>query len=459
MKTPDPRPIGVILSFLLFLPSLACSSEGPGGVGGLTLKEAVSEALAQAPEMTLMRAREDEAGWRETESLAAFLPQIEAGAYHALDTGDPRTNIDLMGLDMPLTLSLPRNAAFVGVVLPLFDGFKNLNQHEAAESLHQAARLEREWAEFKMSASVRGAYYQALAAKRLASVADQNLATLSDHLDHVKASRKGGTATDYDVLRVEVQYDEARTQKINAWDNVEITRLRLARAMGVPGDRRELSDDLPVPEDPALVLARLRPGLAGRKDLKAVDLTADSARRAASADAAFWVPTIGVAGTYAWYNTQEEAISGVNYQDMYTVGVFAQWNLFDGGASLSRSGEADARRVQAEAAQKMKDEDISVDLGTAERRYGVGFELYKTAAADIQKSEESVRMAREGFQQGVRTVSEQLDAQSDLFRARANEVNARLMSAEALLGMELATGQNLSQVTGKEIPRTVTEDK
>jgi outer membrane protein TolC len=137
------------------------------------------------------------------------------------------------------------------------------------------------------------------------------------------------------------------------------------------------------------------------------------------------------------------------------VGVFVKWDLFDGGASFSKAREADARRVQAEAAQMVGNENSVVDLETWKRRYDYGFQLYRTALEDIRKSQESVRMAREGSRQGVRTVSEQLDAQLDLFRARANEVNAQLMAAQALLQLELATGQPLEavrfQATGQSL--------
>ena len=59
----------------------------------------------------------------------------------------------------------------------------------------------------------------------------------------------------------------------------------------------------------------------------------------------------------------------------------------------------------------------------------------------MTKSEESFRLAKVGQKEGTRTTTDLLDAEAELFRAKANAINAQIGSIEALLNLELATGQ------------------
>ena len=69
--------------------------------------------------------------------------------------------------------------------------------------------------------------------------------------------------------------------------------------------------------------------------------------------------------------------------------------------------------------------------------------VYQSRQSDIQKAGESVRLAKEGRKVGVRTNTDLLDAELELFRAQASSVNAQIGAVEALINLELATGQKI----------------
>jgi outer membrane protein TolC len=52
-------------------------------------------------------------------------------------------------------------------------------------------------------------------------------------------------------------------------------------------------------------------------------------------------------------------------------------------------------------------------------------------------------LAQEGRRAGVRTSTELLDAESDLFRSRAGLITAQMGAIEALVNLELVSGQKL----------------
>jgi OMF family outer membrane factor len=84
-----------------------------------------------------------------------------------------------------------------------------------------------------------------------------------------------------------------------------------------------------------------------------------------------------------------------------------------------------------------------VDFENYRRRFLYNVSLYKARSHAIESATESVRLAKISYQAGTRTSTEVLDAELDLFRARAGVVRAQVESAEALINLELALGRHI----------------
>jgi outer membrane protein TolC len=422
-------------------------AEASSSSNDLSLEQAVSEALDQSPEIKFSKAQQDEASGRKNESLSGFLPSLAATGLH-LTNEKYETFSTAIAPGQPVTIPLvtPITSLKFSLSLPIFDGLRNVNSFRSATAAEEASEKNRQWKEFEIEETVRDAFYRALAAQQLAEVATENIRTLEDHYAHVQARQRGGIATGYDVLRVEVQLDQARSQKIQDDDSVVLERKRLARIMGTPNDVRPIVGELPVPlEAPKLVQLSAEGALQNRKDIESLKLTEKSDDLADTAAKSWLVPTIGLMADYEFYNnTNDQLTNSDPYHNDYDVGIYARWNIFDGGSSIARSQQSAARLQQASAKLEMEIQRLPENLETWKRRYNYSVSLYGTAVSDIKKSEESVRQAKEGFRQGVRTVSEQLDAQLDLFRSRATKVTSQLTAADALIQLELTLGRKVS---------------
>jgi outer membrane protein TolC len=84
-----------------------------------------------------------------------------------------------------------------------------------------------------------------------------------------------------------------------------------------------------------------------------------------------------------------------------------------------------------------------VDFEFWKRRSLYSATLYRARLSDVQKAQESVRLAKESYRAGARTSSDVLDSELELFRARAGVVNSQMSYAESLLNLELALGHSL----------------
>ncbi len=423
-----------------------CRAAGTPPSATLDLGRALAEAQANSPEVGRLRAALSAAGWQKLEALSAYLPHL---GLHASQTLDQRY-LYLGVLFGPAATNFPE--AFPSSVLDLnaswtfFDGLEGFRSMQAADLADQAAALDLKDVRFRLDHEVRLRYDQALAAQAMDDVAVQDIATLQQHLDIATASLDSGLATRFDVLRVQAKLEDARAEKVMDDDNVALTRQALAEAMRLTRDARVLGGSLPVP-DPALVAGVDGSAPSRRLDLKALQLRRDSAEKRAAAASAFWFPRLSVFGTdeFYHYDSYDPAILSTNgYQTDYTVGLNLDWDLFDGGLSLAR--QAQARQEAREAAQVQRQAELEAPLriDTWKRRYLYNSTLYQAKLRGLEESQESVRLASLGLKAGTLTTSEDLDAELDLFLARAGLVQAQMGAAEALINLELALGEDLA---------------
>ena len=425
---------------------LARAQTNTNGVG-LTLSQALDEGLNHSPEIQRARAASDESHWKRYEALGGgFLPKLEVDAHHYLNEQYTTTSLSLGGPAISFSGFYPTDVAALEFSLPIFDGLGNIRKLQAASLSEDASKKELDQAEFQLRQDIRLAFYKALAASELQDVANQNVKTLEDHLKQVNVQKRGGVATKYDLLRVEVLLSEARADAIDANDSLAITRKKLAELMGLESDERILKDTLPVPDGSKVKNLELTDLPKERADIQALILRADAASRMEDARSSWFVPQISLGGEYMYYQQQfvDTAVHDTgNWAPAYNFGVFLKWNLFDGGMAYAQSQQATFRHVQAEKSSQLAKLQVPYDFNYWKRRYMSNTDHYASKQLDITRSEESVRLAREEQKAGTRTSTETLDAELDLFRSRAGVVNAQVNAIEAEIHLELALGREI----------------
>jgi outer membrane protein TolC len=364
--------------------------------------------------------------------------------------------VQLPGSPAPLTIPqiIPTTALSLNGSLPLFDGFSSTNRLRAARSGDEAAVAEYDWARFQLEREVKGLFYKAVGARALKEVAEQNVAMLEDHLRDVKSFKEAGLSTNFDVLRVEVQVSHAKSELLDATDNIELAKNRLAEALGETNESRELQGELPKPDEswaaPKATAPQVTDGTpeaSGRKDLQALRSRTEALTQLDAAADRFWVPRISLVGQYMSYNNRNDQLADWDaYRGSYQVGLSATWPLFDGLTSYAKSRQAAEQRYQGEKSLAQAQLHAHQDFELWKRKFRYQCAVYRSREADVGKAAESVRLAKAGRKAGSRTNADLLDAEAELYRARAGLVNAQVGAVEALLNLELATGQQLADL-------------
>jgi outer membrane protein TolC len=429
--------------------------------GNLSLEGAEQEALEHSPEYQKARAQESEAGWGQLDALSSgFMPKISIEGQHFFNDelfGQDNFNYTALSVQFPgapggglITIPgiYPETSLTLSSKLPLFDGFKNLHQLDAADRHHEAAALMSDQALLRLREGVRLSYFKALASQLLSDMADQNVKTFDDHLRIVKDQLENGQATKYDRLRVEVQLSEAQSGQIQAHDDLILSRMALARTMGLTKDERPLTGTLPVLDGDKMLKAIPDKYQEG-PDLKASRLESLRAQDLAAGADSFWFPQLSLFGQYQWYNSPnyingKPDLTDTGFQPDYFVGASLKWDILDGGLSLAKANAAHERAEQAKSDYRSAQLQAPYDFDLWKRRLTSNISLYQAKLTDVDKAKESVRLATVGFKAGTRTTTDLLDAELEQYRASAGLVQAQLNAWEALINLELVTGKRYS---------------
>jgi outer membrane protein TolC len=410
----------------------------------LTLESAIDEGLGKSPTTKKYQSAEDAAGFEANLGFSGLVPHVSLLAQHNFATQYETVPVSLGPVTASVPEVYPQTSYGVEANWTIFDGLANIRHYQATRDLFHAAQEEYSRETFEVRKKIQLAFYDALAAQKFEEVAEENVKTLSENMKQVRFREEGGVATEYDVLRVEVQLSDANTELERTQDNVVIERKKLAQVMGLFEDQRRLEGQLPVPTDMQKVEAVSNPDPNQREDFVAAQFRSAAADHEASASAGALMPAIGLVGQVTRYDNTgypNQAYGG--FRDGWNVGVVARWNILDGGASIARSEASQARAAEAEHAYQEVILTLPANFELWKRRYIYSAHHFDAKSQDVKRSAESFRIASRSFNQGRKTITDVLEAETDLFRARAGVVQSQLDGEEALVELELTLGKDI----------------
>lgn len=225
---------------------------------------------------------------------------------------------------------------------------------------------------------------------------------------------------------------------MTARSDVAVRRAALNLTLG-----READTPFTLPTDAASDVAPpgalpelLEQARASRPDLQAADGVSRAATSAIGVARAGRRPEVGVRGRYEANAEGGPGSDGSNW----SVFVGARFTLFDGFRTRARVARADAERRLAERQRTILADRIELEVREAYHGIEAARKRLAQAARAVELAEESLRIVRDRYAEGLTMLVDLLDTETALTRARSHEIAARrdLVLSDATL--RLATG-------------------
>jgi outer membrane protein len=305
----------------------------------------------------------------------------------------------------------------------LFDSGRRKSKLTAARDLQAASRQGTEWDRQDLLFSVHQAYYSLLAARERVTVAEQSLSRSEAHLKLAQARREEGAAPLADVLRTRVEVSNAKVEVVQAQSRVRVTRGALNILVGRSPDS-SLSVAEPPPVEgggrPRTDLSPLmRRALSDRADLKAAaERIKARAARVNTAKSAYG-PTISLEGSYG---RLDQAFFPMDKD--WAVGAVIKVPIFAGFERRHMLAQARSELRGARLQEEQLQLKVRQEVWTAVQRVREAFSTVSETKTMQADAEESLRMARERYAVGAGTITDLLDAETNLAGADFKHVKA-----------------------------------
>jgi outer membrane protein TolC len=431
-------------------------AQGNGPALRLSLPEAVARALEASEEVRAARAQQALAESRIVQTRADALPQVRAtlGYTRTLasifdDVGFPLVP-EGPGFDFGGGLGdLPfgQRNAWTGSLLvsqPLYAGGAVRAAREVADHVRQAAGFDRQEVEIDLVLQVRRAYFEMSLSDQLVRIAEESRQVAEAHAERVRVLHARGAASDFDLLRAEVERDTLDPPVVSARNARRIAELTLVRLANLPPDRPIVPT---TGLEPLLVdvdREALRAALDRRAALAALDETIAAREGGVRVARAARRPSVNTTGTFGFQSFSASPFDDIRRD--WSVGVQMSVPIFDGarisGQIQQAQAEVDLARIQRADAREWLVVELEASLG----EFDAARAQIAARRATTGQARRTLELAELRFRNGLATQLEVSDARLLLQQAQVNEVQAFADYITAVARLERVTGGELPLV-------------
>lgn len=411
----------------------------------ISLEDALKELEHKNPTLAEMRGRTDEARALTRQALAALIPTIAAQVDSVRNNSGaiigPFPNIagfppDLAGRTIYIQ-PLHSNTVQASIRVPLVEPSSWFDVASARDSQHSQEALEKA-SQSALRASFAQAAYASRAAEELVSASEAALKDAVELRDSSRRAVKAGTGARLDELRAETERVRRESDLVQARANLSQSRLALGVLLG-----RDRPVRVAVPESvPALANeddsdALERAALLDRPELAAQRAQIEAALAQERSAWALLAPQISASG--AILDSDSPFPTGL--KNAWKVSLDLIWPLYDGGFRYGKRRQALARLDEARASDEAERLAIVQEVKDGLRDVGVARERLVLAESQRSVAADAAATARRGYEAGVSSSLDVIDANDRLFQADVGLADARARIAQAAVALERAIGR------------------
>jgi len=427
----------VKLHYLIIAFSLAAAVlvSGEENKPVLTLESAVQSALSRNERAAVADQRIIASDARSMKGRSVFLPTLNLSGSYTRRPYEVTRELDGQEIIIQSLNALAGSVTVNSVLLdfrsfPLYRQLKLENKAEKSNSLESKRGL---------SFEVCGAFLAALGVEQVLKAAQQRLDYADQNFKASRARYEAQLVSVNDVTRAELEYATAVKGITGAGGDVETARLQLELLLGmkIDGSLDNPEQLLSHAEAPPPGAEQLIPeALDRRQDLQSLRWHARAQHAAASEPAMRWLPSLSINGQYRF--TNESGFAGK--KTTWSVGLGANWNIFDGFARIADYKERKALAAIADLDLQAALRKVEVEVRSALVTLANQQASLKQATVALDVARKNAVETTELYRQGLTGALQAADANVRLYESEVDFIRERYGLAMAFLNLRLAIG-------------------
>jgi outer membrane protein len=427
-----------IAAALILLHGLSLHAQSAPATLRLTLRDAVTMALRQNPQVAIANLNLAESQESRTVARAALLPSTSFNGSENVVRGNLASTLGATIPGFPAHYG-PFWAAQAGpgFSAPIFDltlwGKWRASKENVSASAAQQATTREQNAQLVVSQ-----YLTGLRAEADVGAAKSRMELAKALLDLASDQQRNGVGTRIDTLRANVQYQNEIQRYSEDQTQQKVALYGLSRLLNLdPRQTLELEDAASFFETPPFNSTQtIAAAYEQRPEMKAVAAEIRSAefdKRAARSER---LPRLSVNGSWSL-----EGLTPTTMIPAYQIGAAFEMPLFTGGRIEAETAAADLEIRKLEQTQRDLQNQIAQEVKTALAQLESARVQVEAANLGVELAQEEVVQAQDRFRAGVANNIEVITGQDELARANDNQIAALYSYNQARADLARATGQ------------------
>ena len=345
---------------------------------------------------------------------------------------------------------------FIGTVTmfqPLYTGGKLLELNKLAEHNINLASAQQKSKAIELLVEVDEAYWRVVSVKNKLKLAREYRDMLSKMQNNVEILVQEGISTKADLLKVKVKLNEAEVSVIKADNGLKLSKMAVNQLCGLPiEDELILADEtldvLPAGSE----LISTETAIDERPEIMMLTQLHNIAKSNEKISFSRFLPNVGLTANYVLSNPNMFNGFEKKFDGMFNVGVVASIPLFHFGDKIHTLNASKNQSKIAELQLEEAKEKMMLQISQANFKVTESIKKEQATNKNIEQAEENLRLANEGFNEGMVTSTDLLGAQTAWISAKAEDIDAKIEVMLSQLYYKRASGKI-------ELPNLTTTNK
>ena len=439
----------LVTLLLMLLPNPGFSQEK---VRVYSLQESIDEALANNWSLKANKEKVDQALQVKKQARAGFLPRLSVTYGYTRLNEVQKAPATVLEFPPPIgTVVVPRselnslnNYKLVGTITqPLFTGFALTSSYELSKLGIDQSEMNVALEKLNLALSVKQAYFDILIADKGIEVAKSDVEFRESNLNVARSFYNVGMVPINDVLRAEVELASVQQNLVTARNTARLTRCNfntvLSRPIHASVDVKDILAFKPEKEDYDEYVGQ---AIENRPEMKLININILQVGQEARLVKSKYYPEVAFQYDYIKAGDTPD-VSGSPFvdADKWQATAVLSWTFWEWGKTHYAVKEKESLQRELMKTKLALEDSIRLELKDAILRLENAEENIPTTQKAIKQGEENLRVNEERYKAQVTTITEVLDAQTLLTRARVNFYSALYNHHLARASLERALGK------------------
>lgn len=324
----------------------------------------------------------------------------------------------------------------------LFNGGQNIFGYLGAKANKAAKKHIAELSEQEMILTVKGQYFNYLAALKIKEMREESVKHGEEGLKLAESKFEVGSASKSDVLKAKVQYGLDKIRFIDAENAIENARENLIWLIGLDiNSDVDFSPEFQPDDYKNDITEALRFGLGHYPGLLASEKVMSAARHSVRSVWGQYLPTVTVSLRKSYSNNLWREVKEFDkYDGNWSIGTTVSIPIFSNFSRKSSMARAKVALNNARANYYYNKNDVSRAIKEAFRNMTRAREMLAVANETDASAREDMSLTQEKYNLGAATILELLDSRVSLIMAQNDKIQSEFDYNMAVATLENAMG-------------------